>query len=187
MMTGLISLIRTLHDGVFGTLERLGQGWLVELLARLAFAAVLLVYYLNSGLGKFDSGFLVPGFGAYISILGEATMTEYGFDVANIPLHLDLVVYAGSITEIVLPILIVIGLFTRVAALGMIFFVLVQSYVDVAMHGVSGDDVGAWFDNQSGALLMDQRTLWVFLLLVLVIKGAGALSLDRLISGVGRR
>ena len=186
-MTGLIALIRTLHDGFFGTLERLGDGWLVETLARFAFLAVLFVYYLNSGLGKFDEGIFPPGFGAYISILGEPVMAQYEYEVANVPFHLDLIVYAGSITEILLPILIVIGLFTRVAAVGMIFFVLVQSYVDVAMHGVSGDDVGAWFDNQSGALLWDQRTLWVFLLLVLAIRGAGALSLDRLLSGLGRR
>ena len=30
---------------------------------------------------------------------------------------------------------------------------------------------------------MDQRVLWLFLLAVLILKGAGSLSLDRLLSG----
>ena len=37
----------------------------------------------------------------------------------------------------------------------------------------------AWFDRIPDAMLMDQRLLWIFPVLVLVIKGAGALSLDR--------
>ena len=75
-------------------------------------------------------------------------------------------------------VLIVLGLFTRLAALGMIGFVTVQSLTDVYGHGQTGE-IGAWFDRLPDAIILDQRALWVFLLLVLVIKGAGPLSFDR--------
>ena len=64
----------------------------------------------------------------------------------------------------------------------MIGFIIVQSVVDIWGHGVIGPDIGGWFDGHSGALIMDQRLLWVTILLVLVVKGAGALSVDRLLS-----
>jgi putative oxidoreductase len=41
-------------------------------------------------------------------------------------------------------------------------------------HGV---ETGGWFDNTAGAIA-DQRAFWIFLLLVLVLRGAGPLSLD---------
>ncbi|MEM6306696.1 MAG: DoxX family protein, partial [Pseudomonadota bacterium] len=83
--------------------------------------------------------------------------------------------------EFILPALVILGLFTRLAALGMIGFVFVQSYVDVTGHGVQGADLGAWFDGASGSLIMDQRAFWIFLCIVLVIKGAGAVSIDHLL------
>ena len=79
--------------------------------------------------------------------------------------------------EYVLPALILIGLFTRLAALAMIGFVAVQTLVDVAGHGVP---LGGFFD--SSIALLDERTLWVFLLFVLVSLGAGPLSADRILS-----
>ena len=79
--------------------------------------------------------------------------------------------------------LILIGFMTRLAALGMIGFVIVQSLTDVLGHGVGGDDLGRWFDAASGALILDQRALWVTLLLTLVLMGAGPLSLDRILAG----
>ena len=47
--------------------------------------------------------------------------------------------------------------------------------------GLRGDAkfIGGWFDRIPDAMLMDQRLLWIFPLIVLVIKGAGALSIDR--------
>ena len=90
--------------------------------------------------------------------------------------------WLGTYSEFVLPLLIVVGLFTRLAALGMIGFVLVQSYVDIAVHKVGSQTAGAWFDRFSDGLIWDQRTLWVFLLLYLVVKGAGLISLDALLS-----
>ena len=81
-----------------------------------------------------------------------------------------------------LPTLIVLGLFTRIAALGMIGFTIVQSFVDIAYHGVDMTTVGAWFDRFSDAAILDQRALWIFLLLYLVAHGPGRCSLDALLA-----
>jgi putative oxidoreductase len=61
----------------------------------------------------------------------------------------------------------------------MVGFVVVQSLTDVYGHGVDAETLGAWFDRSSGALILDQRALWVLLLAVLICKGAGPLSADR--------
>ena len=45
------------------------------------------------------------------------------------------IVVAGTVAEFILPILIAIGLFTRLAALGMIGFVIVQTLTDLFGHG----------------------------------------------------
>jgi putative oxidoreductase len=156
---------------------------LLPLLARLVFAAVLLFYFWASATTKLGPGlfgFLMPSDGAYIQIFPKVT-EEFGYDFAQFGVFHWLVVVAGTWAEFLLPLLIVLGLFTRLAALGMIGFVMVQSIVDVTGHGVSGDTLGALFDRASDALIWDQRMLWVFLLVVLVLKGGGVLSLDRLV------
>ena len=149
--------------------------------ARFLFAAVLLVYYLNSAatkVGEGVTGFFSVGDNAYFQIL-PSVVEAYGYDASQVPFFpYDLIVIAGTYSEFILPILIVLGLFTRIAALGMIGFTLVQSYVDIAFHGVDAKTIGAWFDRFSDAAIMDQRALWVFLLVYLVVKGAGAVSLD---------
>jgi putative oxidoreductase len=72
--------------------------------------------------------------------------------------------------------LLLIGLLTRLSALAMIGFVMVQTLVDVTGHGVK---LGVLFDNTQ--TLIDERTLWVFLFAIIALKGAGPLSLDRLL------
>ena len=183
----LINLIRSMHDGFFGAIEKLANGWFLELAARFVFAGVLMVYYLHSAslkVGSGIAGFFQPSFSAYIQILTEQVMVSYDLEIANVPFYLKVVVYMGTYAEFLLPILIVIGLFTRVSALGMIVFICVQSYVDVYLLGVDASTVGALFDRESGSAIVDQRTLWIFVLLVLVVKGGGALSVDRLLSGM---
>ncbi len=82
-----------------------------------------------------------------------------------------------------LPALIVLGLFTRIAALGMVVFVIVQTLTDLYGHGLIADAtaLGAWFDGDPTALILDQRALWVMLLLIPVFRGGGPVSLDALI------
>jgi putative oxidoreductase len=96
------------------------------------------------------------------------------------------VVVAGAAAEFILPALILVGLFTRLAAIGMVFFVLVQSFVDVTGHEVGAATIGAWFDGASGSLILDQRLMWMVLLSVLIVNGAGPLSIDRLLSRPGK-
>lgn len=182
--TGLIGLLVRLHDGVFSGLERTLSGWFTGVAARFAFASVLLLYYLNSAWGKFGDGvfgFLSPSSGAYVSILPKV-MEANGYDESALAWYYDVIVYLGTWTEIVLPILILVGLFTRLAALGMIFFVIVQSYVDIVGHGIDAKSIGSMFDRLPDAVIWDQRLLWVFVLAVIVVHGAGRLSLDHLLA-----
>ena len=123
--------------------------WLLPTLARVVFVGVLLLYFWVSALTKLGDG--VAG----LVWLSDTTWAEF-----------------------LLPLCIAIGLLTRLAALGMIVFVAVQSYVDIHGHDVGAKATGAWFDHVSGAAILDQRALWVLLLLILVIKGAGPVSLD---------
>ncbi len=170
----------TLYDATAHKLEAAAP-WLIPSLARLVFAGVLLVYYLNSGLSKFGEGLLGlfrPDAGAYVTIFPK-TMEAVGYDVSQLTIFHWAVTLAGTWAEVLLPVAIVIGLFTRLAALAMIGFVLVQSVVDVYGHGVSGADIGAWFDAPSNALLLDQRAFWIFALTILVLRGAGPISVDR--------
>jgi putative oxidoreductase len=176
----MIARLTDLHGRLFALAEARLDGWFLGLLARTVFAAVLLVYYLNSAATKVGdgfSGFFAIGDNAYFQIL-PPVVEAYGYDASQVPFYWDLVVVAGTYAEFILPILIVLGLFTRLAALGMIGFTLVQSWVDIAFHGADSATVGRWFDRLPDAAILDQRLLWGLLLVTLVVKGAGAVSLD---------
>jgi putative oxidoreductase len=171
-----------LHDRITATLDRAAPS-LLPTLARLIFAAVLVLYFWNSARTKLGDGllgFVQPSDGAYGQIFPRA-FDAVGFDSGQLGLFHWAVATAGLWAEFLLPLLIVIGLFTRLAALGMIGFVLVQSLTDVFGHGIAGDDLGRWFDAASGSAIADQRTMWILLLVVLVCHGGGRLSLDRLL------
>lgn len=156
---------------------------ILPLLARLVFVGVLFMYYWNSGLTKLGDGvfgILQPSSGAYVQIFPKA-MEAVGYDTSQLTIFHWAVVTGGTIAEFVLPIMIAIGLFTRLAAFGMIGFIIVQSLTDLFGHGGIAHEgtLGAWFDRMSDALILDQRAFWVLCLLILVFKGAGALSIDR--------
>jgi putative oxidoreductase len=112
-------------------------------------------------------------------------MEAVTYDVSQLSVFHWAVTLAGTWAEFLLPLLIVVGLFSRLAALGMIGFVILQSLTDLYGHGAIEEaaTVGAWFDKVPDAVILDQRALWVFLLLVIAVKGAGPLSLDRVLSG----
>lgn len=175
-MTALISL----HDRLFGTLETRLAPLLMPTLARLIFAGTLLVYYWNSALTKLGdgvTGIFRPSFNAYAQILPR--MSEaVGYDATQLGSFWRLMVVLAMWGEFILPLLVVIGLLTRLGALGMIGFVVAQSWVDIFGHGISAADRGRWFDGAPDGLILDQRAFWVFLLLYLVFRGAGPLSLD---------
>ena len=171
------------YDTAIARVERAGDAAL-PLLARFVFAATLLVYFWTSALTKLGDGalgFLRPSVGAHAQIFPRQ-IEAAGYDLSQLtPFHW-LVVTAGTWAEFVLPALIVLGLATRAAALGMIGFVLLQSLTDIYGHGLSdAKTLGAWFDPAPDSTVMDQRLFWLFILCFLVVKGAGALSLDELL------
>lgn len=171
-----------LHDRAFSPLAR--ADWLLPTLARLVFAGVLLAYFWAAGLTKLGPGLLglfQPSLGAYAQIFPRA-MEAAGYDVSQFGLWHTLVVLAGTWAEFILPLMILLGLMTRIAALGMIGFIIVQTVTDLIGHGAwaQPETLGAWFDRAPDSPIMDQRALWLMLLMVLLVKGAGPLSLDRL-------
>ncbi|MDJ0638719.1 MAG: DoxX family protein [Paracoccaceae bacterium] len=175
----MIRTLLSLPDRALSWLEPLSTPVLTTL-ARFVFAAVLLMYFWNSGLTKIPDGFanlLSPSFNAFAQIFPKGAEAA-SYDVTQATGFQKFVVLSGTWAEFILPALVVLGLFTRAAALGMIGFVVVQSLTDIIGHG---GDTGAWFDNLSDAAILDQRAFWVFLLLYLVFKGGGPLSLDRFI------
>jgi putative oxidoreductase len=166
----------TLYVDVMSRIAAAAGEWFLPLAGRFTFAAVLAGYYWASAMTKLE-GLFTPTIGAYYQILpGITEAAEYDTDAISI--FFTPIVLLGSWAEFVLPLLILIGLFTRGAALAMIGFVGVQSLTDIYGHGVEAATIGAWFDRTSDALILDQRLLWVFLLAVLVVKGAGSLSFD---------
>jgi putative oxidoreductase len=161
--------------------------WLLSVMARFLFAALFLMYFWVSGLTKLGDGVLgifSPSVGAYAQIFPRA-MEAVGYDASQLSLFHTMVVMAGTWAEFVLPLMIVIGLLTRLAALGMIGFVVMQTLTDLYGHGAISEagTVGAWFDKAPDSVILDQRAMWVFLLVTLVVKGAGPLSLDRVLFG----
>ncbi len=151
------------------------SGWLTPTLARVVFIAVLFVYYWNSATLKIDGSIFSPSAGAFGQIFPKAAEAVL-YDVTQMTFFQRIVIFFGTVAEFVLPVLLLVGLLTRLAALGMIGFVWVQTLTDVTGHGIK---LGGLFDN--AITLMDQRVMWTFLLLVIVINGAGPLSLDRLL------
>ena len=121
--------------------------WLVPTLARLVFAGVLLSYFWVSGLTKLGDGLFgifMPSAGAYAQIFPRA-MEAVGYDHGQLGVLHWLVVLAGTWAEFLLSFLIVTGLLTRLAALGMIGFVALQTLTDLFGHGAIAEPGGKWF------------------------------------------
>ena len=155
---------------------------LLPLLARFAFAATLLVYFWRAAatkLGEGTLGLLRPASGAYAQIFPRA-FEAAGYDLSQLGAFHWAVVVAGTLAEFILPALVVLGLFTRLAALAMIGFVVVQSLTDLYGHGgiAHPQTLGAWFDALPDGVILDQRAFWMLALVTLVLKGGGWLSLD---------
>ncbi len=184
-MTSAIDFLTGLHDRIFGFLERMGDSWLLGLIARFAFASVLWMYFLNSAKTKVGEGLL--GFfsispGAYYQIVLPAVGAAGGDVDAVSFFPWGLMVFMGTYAEFILPLLIVIGLFSRIAAIGMIGFIAVQTLVDITVHHIGAETIGALFDRFPDGVIADQRLLWIVPLLVIAIKGPGLFSVDALLA-----
>lgn len=172
-----MQMIFGLIDRIDGIIERAAGNWLLPTLARFSFAAVLLIYYWNSALTKLGvgvTGFLFPNDNTYYQMFPKLIeAANFDFSVLG-PVHY-VIALAGMWAEFILPLLIVVGLFSRLAALGMIGFVLVQSFVDVAGHRAK---LGGWFNGGVPNEIMDERLMWIAVLAVVLVKGGGPFSLD---------
>lgn len=178
-MTSAITIIEY-YRGAVRRMEPMLDRWLLGLFARFVFLAVLVPYYINSALTKFDGPFSIAD-SAYYQIALPA-VDAAGGDVSAVSFFpWGLMVFLGSYGEIILPLLLVAGLFTRMAALGMIAFIVVQSLTDILVHNVDAGTIGALFDRFPDSVILDQRLLWIFPLAYLAVKGAGLLSLDKLL------
>lgn len=175
-----MNILITYHNGLFA---RMGgsrsSDWILTTLARFAFAAVLLRFFWASASTKLD-GLFTLSIGAYAQILPKK-FESLGYDPSQLSFLDTLIVLAGTYGEFILPLLIVVGLLTRLASVGMIGFIVVMSIVDVTGHGVDAATFGAWFDRDSGSLILDQRLLWATLFVTLFLKGAGPISVDRVL------
>lgn len=164
-------------------LQRLdaATGPVVGTLVRVTFAATLAGYYWASALTKIDGGAI--SINGYAQIFPKA-MEAVNYDASQLTLFHTLVVVAGTAAEFVLPALLILGLLTRLAALGMIGFVVVQTLTDLIGHGALGqpETLGALFDRVPDSLILDQRLMWITLLATLIFTGPGPLSLDRLLT-----
>ena len=171
---------RTAHQ-----LDRIGHEAL-PIIARLVFGFTLLIFFWRSGLTKLGEGFaglFIPSAGGYAQILPRK-FEAVGYDQSALGVFDWLVVIAGTYGEFILPLLIIIGLATRLAALGMIGFILVMSIVDVAGHGLVA---GSLLDANPGSIVPDQRLYWMVPMLILIFRGAGSFSLDRVLCSIMKR
>jgi putative oxidoreductase len=180
----VIGFFVRLYTLVFGAIERLTEGWFLGLASRLIFAAVLFQFFWNSALTKIGGNIMnifTPTAGAYAQML-PTMMEQVSYDTSQIAFFpYGLIVLLGTWGEFILPVLVVVGLFTRAASLGMIVFIIVMTYVDITGHGADAKTIGALFDGDPYAIIADDRLLWIFLLLVPTLKGPGLISLDALL------
>ena len=175
----MLALTR-LYAAIFDPLDRLAPV-ITPTLARLAFLATLFGYYWNSAVLKLGDAGIASLFSPNANMFGQMlpkAAEAVLWDVTQATFFQKAIMLAGTWGEFILPVLIVIGLFTRLAALGMIGFILVQTLVDVTGHGAA---MGTLFDSAYG--LADERFLWIVLMLVIVVRGAGPISVDY---GLGR-
>jgi len=184
-MINLINTVSGYHTAVFGKLETILQNWLLGLSARLVFASVLLAFFWQSALTKIGDSLFTPSVGAYAQIFPKALeAAEYDTDQLS-SLH-TLIVFAATYAEFILPMLILIGLATRLASLGMVAMIVIMSIVDIFGHGIDAKTIGQFFDRAQDGVILDQRLLWMFPLFYLIVKGAGVLSLDHVLATIFR-
>lgn len=186
-MNTFFCLLARVYICFFAFLQKITEDWFLGLFLRCVFAQVLLFYFIDSAMTKLGRGFpgiFIPQPSAYVEIL-PTLMESIQYDPNRLAWPWHLVVYLGTYGEIVLPILIIAGLLTRLASLAMIVFICILSYVDIFGHHLESSTIGTFLDSDPSALIADQRLLWISILVVLVIRGGGVVSLDWFLSKGG--
>lgn len=140
--------ILTTYDRVVGMIDNNKVESLVLLFTRIVFAGI----FWRSARTKVDEG-------AWLSI-SDTTYFLFREEYAGVPLPSDFAAVLATVSEHLFPILLVLGLLTRLSALALLAMTMVIQlfvYPD------------AWWQVHS---------LWVAMALVLLVRGAGAISLD---------
>ena len=180
----MIQALKQLYQSVFSGIQGVTEDWLLGLAARLMFSSVLFLYFINSAMTKVGSGFpgsLIVEGNTYAQMFPKL-FESVGYDASKIAfVPYGIIAYAGTYAEFILPILILLGLFTRAAALGFMGFLAVMTYTDITGHDAK---VGQFFDRFQDAAIADQRLLWLFPLVYLLIRGPGAISLDAVLGRI---
>ncbi|MEZ5736236.1 MAG: DoxX family protein [Novosphingobium sp.] len=127
--------------------SRLPEG-LMLLFLRVAFAGI----FWRSGRTKVEEG-------SFFSI-SDTTYFLFREEYAGVPLPSDLAAVLAAVSEHVFPILLVLGLFTRLSALALLGMTLV---IQIFVYPE------AWWQ---------VHALWVAMALVLVVRGGGMFALD---------
>ncbi|MEI4263913.1 hypothetical protein [Roseovarius sp. D0-M9] len=172
--------------------------WILSALglqARLVFAAVLGPFFLISAASKIGGSDLSMGpdvAGTFLSLgafysLAPGQLDAAGGDAAMLPIAVLIAVHTLVLAEALLPVLLVIGFATRLAAIGLIGLVITTSAIDIFGHGAPPEVVGGLFDANPYSQILDQRLLWIMLLSVPAALGGGWLSIDSALGTLRRR
>lgn len=177
-------MFTSIQQNVFRRLERFGD-WFLPTLARFIFGVTLFYYFFHSAKLKLGAEGLNALFKPTAGMFGQmlpAGAEAVSYDVMQATSLQKAIMLSGTWVEFILPGLIIIGLLTRFAAIGMVIFIAFMTFVDLYGHGGISDPsiVGAWFDTDTTGIVLDLRIYWLFLLLYLIFRGAGPLSIDRL-------
>jgi putative oxidoreductase len=135
------------------------SGGFIESLMLLFVRVALAGVFWRSGRTKVDEG-------SWLTV-SENTIYQFGDDPFNkVPvLPSEIAAYLTTYAEHALPILLVLGLFTRLTAFALLgMTIVIQIFVFPE----------AWWQVHS---------LWVALALILIVRGGGGLSLDALLTG----
>lgn len=141
---GLIGMI----DGLFGTLQTVGTP-VIELIMRLLMARI----FFYSGQTKIENF--------------ENTVFLFEYEYMVPVLSPTIAAYFGTFFELVMPVFLVLGLFTRLAALPLLVMAMV-----IQFH------LGA----TNAAYYHWEHYFWMLTLGYLVVRGGGKLSLDHLLA-----
>lgn len=133
------------------------SGAIPESLALLSVRVALGGVFWRSGRTKVEEGTWFT--------LSDTTRELFRSEYAGVPLPPDVAAPLTMVAEHMLPALLLVGLFTRISALGLIAMTMV---IQIFVYP------DAWWPVHS---------LWVALALVLVVRGGGLLSLDRRLAG----
>jgi putative oxidoreductase len=147
----MIALLLARYDAVVRRLSGRVPESAVLVLVRLALGGV----FWRSGQTKVEDGSWFQ--------LSDSTYELFRTEYAGVPLPPELAAVLANAAEHVLPVLLVTGLFTRAAALGLLGMTLTIQFF------VYPD---AWWS---------EHALWSALALVLAVRGAGLFSLDALL------